>query len=70
LLRYQIGEYANPFFKARKEITDENINNLMVEAVLKVPMCFALLCYFNIVELVYEHDPILPTRIQLDLSFR
>jgi hypothetical protein len=35
LLRYQIGEDAETFFKAKKEMTDENIHKLMAEAVLK-----------------------------------
>ena len=35
LLRYQIGEDAKKFFKAKKEMTDENIHKLMAEAVLK-----------------------------------
>lgn len=35
LLRYQIGEDAEKFFKAKKEMTDENIHKLMAEAVLK-----------------------------------
>ena len=35
LLRYQIGEDANTFFKAKKEMTDENIRKLMIEKVLK-----------------------------------
>ena len=35
LLRYQIGEDANTFFKAKKEMTDENIRKLIIETVLK-----------------------------------
>lgn len=35
LLRYQVGEDANTFFKAKKEMTDENIRKLMIETVLK-----------------------------------
>jgi NAD(P)-dependent dehydrogenase (short-subunit alcohol dehydrogenase family) len=35
LLRYQIGDDADTFFKAKKEMTDENIRKLMIETVLK-----------------------------------
>jgi hypothetical protein len=42
LLRYQIGKDAEKFFKAKKEMTDENIHKSMVDAVLMLIISFSL----------------------------
>jgi hypothetical protein len=42
LLRYQIGKDAEKFFKAKKEMTDENIHKSMVDVVLMLIISFSL----------------------------